>query len=176
MAKFLRIGLWNANGMTQHKNEIIIFLQQNLLDILLISETHFTDKSYLKIPHYNLYHTNHPDNTAHAGTAILIKTTINHYELPKYEKYHLQATSIKVRTMPYDLTVSAVYCPPRHNLKKEDFQNFFQTLGPTFITGEKYNSKNTMWGSRITTTKGRELSYVLHEHNYSFLSTGTPTY
>jgi len=33
-----------------------------------------------------------------------------------------------------------------------------------------------LWGSRLTTTKGRELSRVLHENNYSYLSTGTPTY
>lgn len=176
MAKFLRIASWNANGILNHIDEVNIFLKQNLIDILLISETHFTEKSYLKIPNYNLYHTNHPDNTAHAGTAILIKSTISHYELPKYEKDHLQATSINVKTMPYDLTISAVYCPPRHNLKKEDYQRFFQTLGSKFLAGGDYNSKHTMWGSRITTTKGKELSYLLSEKKYSFLSTGTPTY
>ena len=39
-----------------------------------------------------------------------------------------------------------------------------------------YNSKHTLWGLRLTTTKGRELSEVIQEKNYSFLSTGTPTY
>ena len=64
----------------------------------------------------------------------------------------------------------------RHNLKKEHFETFFQTLGPKFIGGGDYNCKNILWGSRLTTTKGRELSNVLLEKNYSFLSTGTPTY
>ena len=41
MAKFLRIALWNANGHAQHKEEIQLFLQHNIIDILLISETHF---------------------------------------------------------------------------------------------------------------------------------------
>jgi len=49
MAKFLRIALWNANGLTQHKEEIQLLLQQNKIDILLINETHFTTKSYFKI-------------------------------------------------------------------------------------------------------------------------------
>ena len=33
-----------------------------------------------------------------------------------------------------------------------------------------------LWGSRLTTTKGRELLKVIQEQNYSYLTTGTPTY
>jgi hypothetical protein len=92
-----------------------------------------------------MYQTNHPDGTAHGVTAILIKQTINHYELPKYETQHIQATSVKVKALPYETTESAVYCPPRHNLKSEYFESFFETLGSTFIAGEDYNCKHTMW-------------------------------
>jgi hypothetical protein len=53
---------------------------------------------------------------------------------------------------------------------------FFQTLGPKFIARGDHNSKHTLWGSRLTTPKGRELSNVIQEKNYSFLSTGTPKY
>jgi exonuclease III len=73
MTKFLKIALWNVNGLQQHKDEIEIFLDHNAIDILLVSETHFTERSYFKLPHYNAYFTNHPDNTAHAGTGIFIK-------------------------------------------------------------------------------------------------------
>jgi hypothetical protein len=77
---------------------------------------------------------------------------------------------------PYAITITAVYFPPRHNLKQDHFATFFQTVGPKFIAGGDYISKHTLWGSRLITTKGRELSKVIQEHNYSFLSTGTPTY
>lgn len=143
---------------------------------MLVSETHFTDKSYFNIPHYTTYQTNHPDNTAHAGAAIIIKNSICHVEQPKYEADHLQASIIKVKMKLFELTVASVYCPPRHNMKKEDYSNFFGKLGGKFIAGGDYNSKNTLWGSRITTIKGRELAALIHEQNYSFLSTGTPTY
>ena len=86
MAKFLWIALWNANGLAQHKDEIQLFLQHNIIDILPISEAHFTKKSYFKIPKYNIYYANHPDGKAHARTAILVKQTTSHYELPKYEE------------------------------------------------------------------------------------------
>jgi exonuclease III len=81
---------------------------------MLISETHFTDRSYFNMPKYLTYSTNHPDTTAHGGTAILIKRAINHHELPKYKLNHLQATVIKVMMNQYELTVAAVYCPPKH--------------------------------------------------------------
>jgi hypothetical protein len=48
------IATWNANGIIQHKEELKIFLHDQLIDIMLISETHFTEKLFLKIPEYNL--------------------------------------------------------------------------------------------------------------------------
>lgn len=143
---------------------------------MLVCETHFRDKSYFNIPQYTTYYTNHPDKTSHAGTAIIIKNTIRHIELQKYEKDYLQATVIQVKMLPYDVTIASVYCPPRHNIKKHDFENFFQTLGSKFIAGGDYNCKHTVWGSRLITTKGRELASAIHDNNYSFLSTATPSY
>jgi hypothetical protein len=123
-----------------------------------------------------MYHTNHPDGTAHAGTAVIVKQTISHYELPKYEEDFLQTTSIRVKTLPYELTVTAVYSPPKYNLKRDHYELFFSTLGPRFMAGGDYNSKHTICGSRITTTKGRELYNLSQKKNYSFSTTGNPTY
>jgi exonuclease III len=164
--------------LQNHKEKIILFLQQSYIDILLISETHFTTKNYFRIPRQKLYYTNHPDGTAHGGTAILIQETIEHYELLQYEKESFQATYIQVNGFPYAIIIMTVYSPLRHNLKQDHFATFFQILGPKFIAGGDYDSmcKHTLWGSRLITTNGRKLSKVMQEHNYSFLSTGTPTY
>jgi len=45
-----------------------------------------------------------------------------------------------------------------------------------YFAGGDYKSKHTLWGSRLTTTNVRELSKVIQENNYSYLSTGTPKY
>ena len=136
---------------------------------MLISESHFNPKSYFKIPHCNIYYTNHPVGTAHAGTAVIVKQTISHYELPAYEEDFLQATSIQVRTLPYELTVIALYSPPKYNLKKDHYELFFNTLGPRFMAGGDYNSKHTVWGSRVTTNKAENYSTSFNEritHSY----------
>jgi hypothetical protein len=49
-------------------------------------------------------------------------------------------------------------------------------LGKKFVAGRDYNRKHTIWGSRLITTKGRELLQVNRNKNYKFLSTGSPTY
>jgi exonuclease III len=144
--KFLRIAQWNSNGLQNHKEELTIFLKQNYIDILLITETHLTYKNYFRIPSYKLCHTTHQDGTAHGGTAILIKESIQHYELLKYQEESIQATSIKVKGFPYEITVAAVYCPPKYKLKKEQFQTFFQTLGPRFIAGATTTAR-TLYGA-----------------------------
>lgn len=86
MESALKIALWNANGLAQHSQELKLFIQNHDLDILLISETHFTNKSFFSLPRHTIYNTNHPDEAAHGGTAIIIKNNIQHYEMEKYEK------------------------------------------------------------------------------------------
>jgi len=44
------------------------------------------------------------------------------------------------------------------------------------MAGGDYNSKHTVWGSHITTTKGRKLYNLLKKKKISFLTTGNPTY
>lgn len=113
MAQTLRIGLWNANGLANHRQEVEFFLNNQNLDVLLISETHFTDKNYFSIPRYNVYDTKHPDGTAHGGTAVIVKSNLRQYESFKYEKEHIQATSVILEDKTGSLAVSAVYSPPK---------------------------------------------------------------
>jgi exonuclease III len=120
----LKIAQWKASGLQQHKDEVILFLKQNQIDILLISETHFTSKNHFSIPGYELCCKNHPDRTAHGGTPIIIKIIITYYEQLKYAEETIQATSVKVEGLLYEITVVAVYCPPRHNLKKNISKHF----------------------------------------------------
>jgi hypothetical protein len=171
----LRITLWNANGLQNHKEELKLFLTQNKIDIMLISQTHFTSKSHFLIPGYNISLAKHPDDKAHGGTAIPIKSKIAYAEQLCYAKPELQATIMQVQGPHRNIKIASTYCPPRHNLKAAQFDSF-QTLGSCFIVGGEFNSKHTLWGSRLITCKGRELATLIQTKNYSVLSTRTPTY
>jgi exonuclease III len=94
--KTIRIAEWNANGLLRHKHELIQFLQDNKTDALLVSETHCTTRTVLKIPNYSIYRCNHPDGTAHGGAAIHICTALQHYEVPAYQTDKIQAVIIQI--------------------------------------------------------------------------------
>ena len=109
----LKIVLWNANGLAQNTEEVKNYTQNQQIDIMLISETHFTTRSYFKLPNYTIYDTQHPDGTAHGATAILIKNGIKHYLHGHHNLEYLQATSVTVEDWVGPLTIAAIYCPPQ---------------------------------------------------------------
>ena len=90
----LQLAVWNANGMCQHTQEINLFLRSHNLDVLLVSETHVTAKSHINVPHYAIYHTPHPDNKTHGGTAVIVRRNLKHHLGTAYSTEHIQATSI----------------------------------------------------------------------------------
>lgn len=136
-----KIVSWNANGLSQHTQELKLFLDTFNIDILLVSETHLTKNSKsIKINNYNIHYTHHPDGSAHGGTAIIIKSEINHNALAKYEFENIQATTIAMNTNHGTIEISSIYCPPRFNNNKETFLNFFSTLGKKFIVGGDFNA------------------------------------
>ncbi|KAL7291223.1 hypothetical protein TKK_0014836 [Trichogramma kaykai] len=145
---------------------------------MLISETHFTNKSYLKIPNYIIYDTQHPSGRAHGGTALIIKSSIKHFELEKNTDDFLQATSVVAETCKGPITFSAIYCPPGRTIKQDQFTKFFQKLGPRFIAGGDFNAKHPSWGSRSQTPspRGRQLYNAMQENNLKPASSGEPTY
>ena len=129
-----------------------------------------------RLPHHTIYYTHHPDGTAHAGSAIIIKTTLKHFILEPYITNKIQSTIIKITTMPRIIIIAAIYSSPCHVISSEEYKDFLLHLGPNFLVAGDGNAKHTAWGSRLITPKGRNLLYVIQHNNLNYLSTGEPTY
>lgn len=174
---FLRIITWNANGLIQRAHELEIFLRTNNVDIALISETHFTNKNYIRIKGYSAYWTTHPSERARGGTAILIKQNIQHFQQEEIRELYIEVTIIAIQYNGAELNIGAAYCPPRHSLTNSQYTDIFNRLGPRFIIGGDFNVKHTAWGSRlITPGKGSELLSAINNSNCEFHSSCKPTY
>jgi hypothetical protein len=130
MANFLRLASWNANGLNQHALEVKTFISLHNIDIMLILETHFTEKRYLKL-----------------------LNSIHHHQLNGYCFNFLQATTVSVEDSVRSLIILAVYLPPKHIVKQEQLETFYNTLAQRFIAGGDYNAKHTAWGSRPITPR-----------------------
>jgi len=175
----LRISMWNANGVSQRKLELAQFLLDNHIDVMLLSETHLTNKYNFNLRGYLFYGTNHPDGKAHGGTGILIRNRIKHHCHKEFVENYLQATSINIKLdNGNQLTLAAVYCPPRFTITEGEFTQFFNSLGEHFIAGGDYNAKHTHWGSRLVNPKGKQLynAVIKANNKLGHVSPGRPTY
>jgi hypothetical protein len=121
MTKFLQFALWNANGLLQHTEELKTFIFIHNIDVMLISEMNFSEKRHLKLHKYSVYHTNHPAVTPRDGSSIIIKNYIKRHQLNSYSQDFLQSTNVSLEDSVGLLTISAVYLPPRHTVKQEQF-------------------------------------------------------
>lgn len=172
----LKIILWNANGLKQNESELLNFLNENQIDIALITESHCTNNSRLFFPGFNIYKTNHPDGTSHAGSAILISSFIQHHPLPGFQLPTIQATNISISINHTPITVSAVYCPPLPKISQLQLDQFLFSLGRNFIAGGDFNAKHLLWGSRVENSRGRLFYNSIHTNGFSTISPPGPTY
>jgi hypothetical protein len=153
-----------------------IILHDKRIDLALITETHFTDRSFLRIRDYVTYRTDHPDNRAQGGTAILVRKSLTHHPLPKYSTDYLQSTSISLSCLGSTFIVSSVYCPPNKNISQQRFIHFLDSLGPKFLAGGDWNAKHPQWGCRVANPRGAILQNTLSYTDHIVLSPPQPTY
>lgn len=172
----LTICHWNANGLSQHKSEVEYFLHAKQVDIMLVSETHFTTKNCFRVRGYTVYDTKHPSGRSYGGTAIIVKSTLKHYPLHNYSTDYLQATTICYDNPTNKLIVSSIYCRPGFTVSEQQFINFFSTLGTKFIVAGDFNAKHPYWGSRLTSPRGRQLLNAVSTSKLDVISSGHPTY
>jgi hypothetical protein len=76
---------------------------------------------------------NHPDGIARGGTVIIVNNCIKYNQENYTNQDFLQASSVSVHGSVGLLTISAVYLPPRHTVKPNQFDDFYNTLGRRFI-------------------------------------------
>lgn len=172
----ISIATWNANGVLNKKLALELFLKTKNIDVCLLSETHMTRQSKLKIVGFTCYNASHPSNKPRGGSAILVKNSLLHHEECKIETDEFQLSVIRVKSLKQDFNIGALYCPPNYNIKNMILKDLLNRLGDRFILGGDYNAKHIDWGSRLTSTRGRELRKAIRELGCYFHSTGEPTY
>ena len=167
---------WNSNGLQQRAIKTKTFLYNNNIDILLVSGTHFTPKSYTKIPYCTIYDTKHLLGKAQTGTAVIIRNDIKHHLHSEISQECVQVTTVRIQTNSNYIQMSAVYTPPRHKMAFQKWEQYFQSLGDKYIAVGNFNAKHRLWGSRINKPRGRTLEKYIGTSNLNILSTGRPTY
>lgn len=172
----LKIVTWNANGILAKLSTFEVLLNSQDIDICLLTETHLTNKNSLYLKNYVVYNAFCQSSSARGGSSLIIKNTIEHFELGKVENIDIQMTSVQISSLKQKLNIGVVYCSPTCSIRKETFKSLLLELGDRFILGGDFNAKHLDWGSRVTRTRGKELRYALKALGCNFHSSGNPTY
>lgn len=172
----LTILLWNANGISNNTNELQIALKENNADIALITESHLTSNSKFKIFGYDCLQANHPDDSAHAGAALLISSKIPHSPFPPKSNPNMQlaATSVIINSIP--TSIISAYFHPSYKFPAESLALFLQSLNNTYIIGADFNAQHEAWGCRSTNTRGRTWFNFITNKRSKIISPVFPTY
>jgi hypothetical protein len=68
------------------------------------------------------------------------------------------------------------FCPPSYNIYANEFKTVFDKMNSRFIIGGDFSAKHTHLGSRLITTKGRELYKAVADTGCEIVCTSKPTY
>lgn len=162
--RIIKIIAWNAAGLTRDKTiEFGATLIDLQVDLALISESHFTIEDKRYIQGFKMYNARHPSNKNRGGASVIVKSNVKHSVVSVIEEEKFQAVVVEISSSMGNFNVAAVYSPPRHKISAQEYKTFLGRLGPRFLAGGDWNSKNLRWGSRITSIKGKHLEEAVDE-------------
>ncbi|GJQ86966.1 hypothetical protein Trydic_g20271, partial [Trypoxylus dichotomus] len=122
----MTIAFWNANGLSTKKTELEEFVQRHQLDAVLIGETHLRAGNRLTLPNFRVYRTDR-ENARGGGTAILVKSTIEHHADLALDLTNIEATAVTVNLATGPVKLVAAYKAPNRQLLEDDLSEIFDT-------------------------------------------------
>lgn len=172
----LKISTWNSCSLLGKIQQFSQFLKGHEIDIALISETWLTDVNPLKISGYTVYGT--PQPTRKGGTAVVIKSYINHSQVAIPQLQEIQATAIKIYLEKRSIYIVAIYIPPKSSTVIADDLRKLTNLGDSLIIGGDFNARHPSWLCRNENILGKTLASFLdrNAHEIMLLHPDTPTY
>lgn len=113
---------WNANGIKNHRNSLLGFLNHHNIDIACITETHLSHTDNIKFPGYKMYRAdrNTPARSM-GGVAILIRNKIKHQHIPIPVLQSLEATAVLINFNTRSILIVSAYQPPSRTMHIADY-------------------------------------------------------
>lgn len=176
----LSILFWNAAGLDNKISEFRAYMEGTGPDIALIQETKFTDRYRYNIANYKLYRNDRqhiPRRKPEGGTAIYIKSCINHYVVNDLVTDDLESNSIMVLPDSSNkILVTSAYVRHRRGFPDSDFSKIFSYTDHCIVAGD-LNAHNTAWNCKRTNLFGRELlNLVTNNPDINLYHPSSPTH
>jgi hypothetical protein len=173
-----RILFWNCQGLAPKRLELLNFIHDKKIDILLLNETHLTSTRKFKIANFHTYATNRPqvgNRCPGGGTAVLIHRRFIHHQV-QIPTTSIENTTVHLQLGLREVRLSAVYKSPQTPLNTADIHTLLDSDMNTIIAGD-LNAKNTIWNSSRTNAAGNLLErYISTRNDTTVIAPDSPTH
>ncbi|GJQ75498.1 hypothetical protein Trydic_g17585 [Trypoxylus dichotomus] len=143
------------------------------MDVLLIGETHLRASDRLSLRNFRVYRTDR-EGARGGGTAIMIKSSIDHYAGRELDLHNIEATNITVNLATGPIQLVAAYKAPNKLMLESDLSEIFSTRRATILAGD-LNAKHPTWNSRLTNASGKCLRRFADDFNLVVDASTEPT-
>jgi hypothetical protein len=170
----IKIAYWNANAISNKKQELEYFIQKYKIDAVLVQETHLKPHRKLNLPNHQIYR-NDRENQKGGGTAIIINRLIKHHLLPTPTTKALEVTGLSVETDRGELHLYSLYYPPKKEFHQTDFDSIKNENKDTIAAGD-LNARNKHWNSKRNCPRGKTLHHFITSNNMEAIGPEDPTH
>lgn len=168
-SNIIKICAINVNSIraTKRRADLEMFLENNIIDIALISETKLTSKNFFSFRNYQIIRTDRPNVKNGGGTAIIIHNRIPFSAITYPNSLHnksIEFSAARITTHSNNtLILISIYAPYSDKLTfinelDKIFTDFKLTNANTYhIIAGDFNARHPEWGSNIINARGRQM-------------------
>ncbi|KAG6459263.1 hypothetical protein O3G_MSEX011283 [Manduca sexta] len=173
----LRVGFFNLNGIKGQRAELLQFVRDHNLDVLLLQET-FLKPAHRSpnLAHFKLVRNDRTSGPL-GGTLIYYKRSLHCIPLdPPDNLRNIEVSVCRLSMTGHPaITLISAYLSPTKELHSNDIRTLL-SMGESVLLAGDLNAKNTLWGCNLTNSRGAALESCLEDIDMCILAPSEPTH
>ena len=168
--RHINIANWNSNGLTNKMGEVINFIHNHGIDILIITETKLQTRHKIKIKNFTIHRRDRPVRRG-GGVMIAIHNRVPH-RLLQPTNSDIEHVSVQIGN---DTTITAAYNPPDNLMTDQDLDALVKLSNKTLTIGD-FNARHRFWNNHQNNRNGNTLLDYTINNNVTIIAPDAPTH
>jgi exonuclease III len=148
----LKVIAFNANGILRQRYELSKQLQEQHIDVALLSETHLKPHESFFIPNFHLYRTDRFPGRK-GGTAVAVRKGIPHNYVDLHSLVSIEATGVCIPIGNCELLLAAAYKSPGRAWRDADIIEIISFRNKSVLESD-LNAKHPVWNTAASNPSG----------------------
>jgi hypothetical protein len=166
--------VFNANGIGRQRYELSKQLQEQHIDVALLSQTHLKPHERFFIPNYHFYRTDRFPGRK-GGTCVAVRKGIRHDHVDLPPLVSIEATGVCIQIGNSELMLPAVYKSPGRAWRDADVTELLGFRYKSVLAGD-LNAKHPFWNSAVSNRSVEKLLELFDSSDFENSAPQCPTH